>query len=290
VVQGNILDKSEDKIKDQITYNCLKSIRKHLPRAKIILSTWKGSDVTDLDYDELIFNNDPEPIYNIHLSTSKKFLKNRPNNINRQIVSTLNGLKKVKTKYAIKLRSDFSLTGTNFIKIFQKYNSSDYNNYKKNWKIFKNRIFILDLYTKNPKKKDTTSFAYHPSDFFQFGLTDDLYNFWNIPLMDKKTAQYFKNRKPDEKNSLDFSHRFCIEQYLWISVMQKNNIKFEPLNTYYEKKYKQKTDTEYSFLNNFIIFEYNLCDLSNYKFDDLIYYYISYKTCYNFYEWLKLYK
>jgi hypothetical protein len=288
VVQGNILGVSKVKTKDRITYNGLKSIRKHLPKAKIILSTWECSDVTDLDYDELIFNKDPGPIYNMHLSTSKKFPKNIANNINRQIVSTLSGLRKVKTKYAIKLRSDFSLTGTNFIKIFQKYNSYDHNNYKKNWKIFKNRILILDLYTRNPKKTNSIlNFVYHPSDLFQLGLTDDLLNFWDIHLMDKKTAQYFENKEADKKNFLDFATRFCSEQYLWISVMKKNNIKFKPLNAYYEKNSKQKKDTEYSFLNNFIIFEYMLSNLYNSKFNQLPY---DYSSCYNFYEWIKLYK
>ena len=51
VVQGAI-DKEN-------TPKCLMSIRKFLPDAEIILSTWEDSDVAGLDYDNLLLNKDP---------------------------------------------------------------------------------------------------------------------------------------------------------------------------------------------------------------------------------------
>ena len=51
VVQGPILPFQ--------TAICLKSIRKFLPKAEIILSTWEGSNINDLDYDVLVLNKDP---------------------------------------------------------------------------------------------------------------------------------------------------------------------------------------------------------------------------------------
>ena len=59
VVQGAV-NKNE-------TPKCLKSIRKFLPNAEIILSTWEGSDTKNLDYDILVLNKDPkaEPIKEI---------------------------------------------------------------------------------------------------------------------------------------------------------------------------------------------------------------------------------
>ena len=38
---------------------CLKSIIKYLPESEIILSTWEGSEVDNLDYDVLILSEDP---------------------------------------------------------------------------------------------------------------------------------------------------------------------------------------------------------------------------------------
>ena len=43
IVQGPINKKETPK--------CLKSIRKFLPEAEIILSTWQGTDISNLDYD-----------------------------------------------------------------------------------------------------------------------------------------------------------------------------------------------------------------------------------------------
>ena len=58
VVQGAIAGPSKDG-KAYPTRDCLLSIRRRLPGAEIILSTWKGSDVTGLDYDQLVLNDDP---------------------------------------------------------------------------------------------------------------------------------------------------------------------------------------------------------------------------------------
>jgi hypothetical protein len=71
-------------IHSEFTPLCLQSIRKYLPDAEIILSTWEGSNVDGLEYDILILNEDPG--YKKHC---------RDNNTNRQLVSIQGGLKKV---------------------------------------------------------------------------------------------------------------------------------------------------------------------------------------------------
>ena len=83
----------------------------------MILSTWEGQDVCGIDADEIIFNKDP---------SSSVFVYSKKNeaikvNINRQITSSYQGLKAVKTKYAAKLRTDNILFNTNIIKIFGQY-------------------------------------------------------------------------------------------------------------------------------------------------------------------------
>ena len=96
VVQGPI------HTQDNLTKRVLESVRTHLPDAELILSTWKGSNVDGLDCDVLLLNDDPGAI-------------NGRNNVNRQIVSTRNGLQKATRTYAVKLRTDMQLTGTGFI-------------------------------------------------------------------------------------------------------------------------------------------------------------------------------
>ena len=41
------------------TKKCLQSIRKNLPAAEIILSTWQNSSVNGMDFDILVANEDP---------------------------------------------------------------------------------------------------------------------------------------------------------------------------------------------------------------------------------------
>ena len=71
---------------------CITSIRKYLPKAEIILSTWEGSDTENLDYDILVLNKDPGGYRDI----CTKFV----NNLNRQLVSTSNGIKKASKNIA----------------------------------------------------------------------------------------------------------------------------------------------------------------------------------------------
>lgn len=76
VIQGGVSDK--------YTLEVLQSIKKHLPGSFIILSTWEGTkEIKGVDLQ--INNTDPgATILN---------KEGQLNNINRQIVSTINGLK-----------------------------------------------------------------------------------------------------------------------------------------------------------------------------------------------------
>ena len=105
VVQGAI-----DKINTKL---CLQCIRKQFPYAEVILSTWEGSNVSNLDYDIVLFNKDPGAAL---CSNAENVL----NNVNREIVSTFNGIKQAKNKYILKIRSDLILNGKNILKCFFK--------------------------------------------------------------------------------------------------------------------------------------------------------------------------
>lgn len=171
VVQGPVQALKDRKQDDGITQTCLKSVRRHLPGATIILSTWHGQDLNGLDYDELVLCDDPGQ--NIRQYNSK----GEPHyfNNNRQIVSTTEGLKKVKTKYAIKLRSDNYLTSNAFVD-FQKY----FKGYSDKYKFLNERVVVCDVFTRKIAKG--LHVAFHISDFFYFGLTEDLLSLWDLPL------------------------------------------------------------------------------------------------------------
>lgn len=264
VVQGAIDKKN--------TLKCLKSIRKFLPEAEIILSTWENSDVEGLDYDILVLNQDPGFEICDYICKTK-------NNVNRQIISTLNGLKSSNRKYTMKLRSDMIITSTSFLKCFSKYD--DFRNPK--CKIFKNRIIINNLYCANPIM---THFPFHISDWTQFGLREDLLNLWDIPLYPKDDNVYFSNKlKPDNDTVPTWLFKYIPEQFIAIKCLEKNNIN---INCAY---YCDNTDenislTELFFANNFVILNYEKFGIKFLKYNPYIHgtqFQMSYR------RWLSLY-
>ena len=104
VVQGPIMP---------YTANCLAGTRRVLPDSEIVLSTWKDSDVSGLDYDKVVFSDDP--------GGDKLFLENDQllNNVNRQIISAYSGIKAATRKYVIKMRTDFEIVSDGFLSCFE---------------------------------------------------------------------------------------------------------------------------------------------------------------------------
>ncbi len=236
VVQGPI-DKD-------YTSRCLKSIRKYLPESIIILSTWEGSNVEGLDYDILVLNKDPGYTY------VQDPQKTEPqslilNNVNRQIISTINGLKKVKTPYSLKLRTDFEIRGTGFLKYFDKYKNTT-----EEMKVFKKRIvsFCQCFSDRTP---------FHPCDFIFFGLTSDLQFLYDIPLQSEEEANWFlKNNPVNAEQYIIYQgsiYRFCPEMHLWKECLNKKypNImsKFQDLSDNSDENIK---NSDLSYVNNFV--------------------------------------
>lgn len=193
VVQGPI-HKPED-----LTKRVLESVRKHLPDAELILSTWKGSDLSGLNYDVLAENDDPGKMEKI-LSGSE--------NILRQIVSTISGLQKSSKKYVLKIRTDTLICNAQILENVSSYIMESPRRFL-NWYIFTTPKFF-----RNPRYFYKR--LYHPSDIIQFGLRNDLLSIWDVAV------------------SKDKSIFVTTEQYLWLSFLTKNGISID----YYANKSK----------------------------------------------------
>lgn len=209
VVQGPIAGALDDAPSSRHTYLCLQSIRQYLPDAEIILSTWKGQNVAGLDFDQLVESDDPGG-YIFH-KTEKYY-----NNINRQILSTKNGLLKADRKYSIKIRSDMVITSLGFLDYFDIYNNRD-----DEYSLLDKKVVVPTVYSRNPKR--VFPFSFHPSDWFFFGLSKDVCNIWDVELADEPNmSRWFENNprpKPDPYPS--FLNRYFPEQYLWTSFLKK---------------------------------------------------------------------
>jgi glycosyltransferase involved in cell wall biosynthesis len=218
----------------ELTSKCLRSIRKRLPDAEIILSTWEGSNTDGLDYDVLLLNKDPG---------SFKMSQFEANNIKRQIYSTSQGLNRATKKYSLKIRSDIKLTSSGFLSYFDKFN--DYN---ENWHFLEKRIIIPSFVTRDPRIWESPMC---PSDWCSFGLTEDMKKLWNIDFPTSEEEHWFNNHPRDEKVLYSYpvlESRYNPEQFIWINFI---------------KKYKKELHCEHMFDVNEFSIEETLCSFAN---------------------------
>lgn len=176
VVQGPVVASPDRAMDEGITEKCLSSIRRHLPGAHLILSTWQGQPIEGLDYDELLLNEDPGSNITEYAADGKPDASNN----NRQIVSSREGLKRVKTPYAMKLRSDNYLIGDQFKGLqssFMERCEAD--------RFFNERVVVNNTFTRAYARSKKV--ALHMCDFFYFGRTQDVQALWgmsNLPDLD----------------------------------------------------------------------------------------------------------
>lgn len=254
-------------VSKEFTPRVLKSIRKYLPKAEIILSTWEGTDCSDLDYDQLILNKDP------HTSLLNS---NIPINLNRQITSTLSGVKQARRKFILKTRTDIELKSDSFLNYFDKYNS-----YDNAYKFFKSRILMCEKYVRYAK-----CVCFHISDWVQFGYKDDLLELWDIPLAnEKEIANYFGQHTLVSEHIWhifkDFRHQYCAEQYIWIEFLKKYmSFNFRHMFDSTDENVKL---TEETFLNNILPLSEEQFGIKFLKYDTVNDY------CYTYNDWGELY-
>ncbi len=214
VVQGPIVGGPHDPYKRRLTLRSLESVRRHLPDAEIVLSTWRGSDASGLPFDRLVESEDPGGM-DCDNGNRPRTLGPCQYNTNRQIVSTRDGLRAASRDYAMKLRSDMELTGTGFLRYFGRYPArSDA------WRIFRERVVIPTYFSRNPHRYP---YPFNPSDWFHFGRREDLVDLWDIPLADHEMVRWFETRQPPVEDPLPWpTYRYTAEQYIWLSFLRKH--------------------------------------------------------------------
>lgn len=175
----------QGRIENNLTFNCLQSIRRQLPDAEIILSTWENTDITSLNklYDILVFNKDPGAM--IFDDEEKK-----PNNLNRIFVSSQNGINAATRKFVLRLRSDLVLKNNNVLKLID-----DFTIRNPEKSLFKQRIFAYEIFSikYDIKKRNKQRMLFHISDWCYLGLKEDLQELFNIPLVvEPEFSRYFE--------------------------------------------------------------------------------------------------
>lgn len=231
-----------------LTIRTSRSIRQFLPGAEIILSTWEGTDVSGIDYDKIIFVNDPGG-YTVDYKGNKY-----TDNTNRQLATTKEGLKCAERKYVLKLRSDSILIGDGITRFFDFYNKRE-----EKYSFFSNRIVIGESFNVVSRTFDgnTIYLPFMVSDWFFFGLTEDLKKmFINTPFVerDEMVGYKYKNDITFHRymrwNKI-FHHKYCAEQYYLISALKRKfELKYDDLSDANDYNIKLSHDIIF---NNFAV-------------------------------------
>jgi WavE lipopolysaccharide synthesis protein len=210
VFQGPVLPGPGGSVSDAWTRIALESARAILPGAEIILSTWKGSDVSGLVADGIVESDDPgAECY--HGTTIR-------NNVNRQIVSTRAGIAAATRPFVLKLRSETCIVHDGFRNYFGKYQANC------GGKIVSERVVASSIWSYVPREVSAHS-CYAPSDWFHFGRAPDVRDIWDVPLAPEPETTLWFTRQPFPAEATDRSVklRYSIEQYVWVSYLRKHH-------------------------------------------------------------------
>ena len=256
-----------------VTIICLKSIQKKFPGSPIIFSTWDNQNLNS-DYDpfKIIRNADPG-------SGFKDKNKTVLNNINRQIVSSLNGINQVETEYAVKVRSDIYFESNKILNYLNKYNCYDEDSH-----FLSNRVVVTNVTSINPRKKQKLPF--HPCDWLYLGLKVDLTEIFSIPMFDEpQFSEWFLSRPvPSTSPFNDISARYAAESYIWFKFLKKFiKLDFDHLSDITKRNIEL---TERSFANNLTIVHPEKLGIRNLKTDLGLGYF---QYCYSTDDWKRLY-
>ena len=236
-----------------ITEKCLRNIRKYFSGSKIILSTWNGANTKGLDYDKLVLSQ--EPIKTSFNDENKKEL----NHTNYQLVSIKNALTEVNTKYCLKIRTDADVKSSRLLNYFNKYllRNDDY-------KIFKHRVIVPAVYSRESFDLTNIPMPFHPSDIFMFGLTEDIIDYFKeTELLTKKELGEWTCKDSLKKPYKSLTYRYCAEQYFCFSWVKRH---FSDIEFYDWSDWNNK-NIEYSkkiLANNFIFLDFNQHKISSY--------------------------
>lgn len=193
VVQGPVLMAGA-----RTTAATLASVRRHLPGAAVVLSTWQGEQTARLDADAVVESRDPGGL-------RPRRPGGKPNNVNRQLVSTAAGLAALDTTYALKLRSDSLLLSADVLMAPTSFPDAGAQHPAR---VFDERVVISTHYTRYPARVDR-EMTYHPSDVVQLGTTRDLRRLWAGPLFDDVVETVLGDRV------------VVAEQWYWLSCLAR---------------------------------------------------------------------
>jgi len=186
----------------------VENLRVVFPGCQIILSSIESYTDNNKIFDKIVKVDDPGELPPLKFDS-------RPNNINRQIKSTVLGIKNADRPLILKLRTDQNLNTNKILTLWneiQKYNKNRNNIYSIG------RILTISLFSLKPYLNER--FPYHISDILLFGYKQDLERYFSCPIYPKEYANWYeKNPHASYSNLVErkFRSRYAVEQWLCLN-------------------------------------------------------------------------
>lgn len=193
------------------------SVRRFLPAAELVVSTWRGADVEALDVDALVLSEDPG-------SVPYRDEKGRPGprllNTNRMLTSTRAGLARATREYAVKLRNDTPLRSPALLEWCRDLGPAGPGDLR----LFSQRIVMPHVAVRPANAM--RGYLFHPSDIVHVGRRADLVALWDVePIDELENATWFGERpRPDPDLVPTLQSRYVNEQVLWLGTLRRRGI------------------------------------------------------------------
>lgn len=198
------------------THQLVAALRKQLPRAEIVLSTFKDqmahleTSGLSLLVDKLCVSDDPGAMPPTVNSPTAP-----PNNINRMLVSTKAGLTRATRPYALKLRTDAECNAGLIVSGWEKGIGADDPAYTR-------KLGFASHFTRHPH--GINGYTFHPSDWLTFGRTEQVRAYWDAPLFTEQEATWFDGQPHPEgltATTRRFRSQFTQEQWLCVNYARR---------------------------------------------------------------------
>ena len=193
------------------------SVRRHLPRAELIVSTWQDGDVDGLDVDDLVLSEDPGSVPYLD---ERRRPGPRMMNTNRMLVSTKAGLARATREFTVKLRNDTPLRSAALLDWCRDPGPAG----PAELRLFSQRILITHVAVRPADAM--RGYLFHPSDVVHLGRRVDLVDLWDVePIDEEENATWFCTRaRPEPDLVPSMQSRYVNEQVLWLSALRRHGI------------------------------------------------------------------
>ncbi len=181
------------------------AIRAHFPGAEIVVSTWEGTDASSLDCDVVVHSADPGAVGPCTYNT----------NTNRQLVSSLAGVRASTRPLVAKVRSDMLFVSDALLSHWGRWEER-----ADDLRIFERRVLAPNVFARRPSY--LSPYPLHLSDWCFLGTRADLELLFGAPLMSAEQSRTDAELSPASRTfyTQEAPPSYTPEQWIWTHALR----------------------------------------------------------------------